>query len=79
VIYGDGNGVSLAGAIATLGEVVGVQTRLNMQPVEAGDVRDTWADIGRAVDLIGYRLMTKLAGRMVEVGAWPAGKRRVAR
>ena len=51
MIYGDGNGVSLAGAIATLGEVMGVQTRLNVQPVEAGDVRDTWADMaGQWID-----------------------------
>ena len=38
---GGGNRVSLAEAIATLGEVMGVEPRLDVQPVEAGDVRDT--------------------------------------
>jgi nucleoside-diphosphate-sugar epimerase len=51
---GGGNRVSLNEAIATLGEVTGVRPRVARQPVEAGDVRDTWADVSRAVDLIGY-------------------------
>ena len=67
---GGGNRVSLAGAIATLGEVMGVEPRLDMQPVEAGDVRDTWADVSRAVELIGYTPTTKLAGGLARQCEW---------
>jgi len=72
---GGGNRVSLGEAIATLGEVVGVEPRLDVQPVEAGDVRDTWADVSRAVELIGYRPTTKLAGGLAQECAWLAEAR----
>jgi UDP-glucose 4-epimerase len=71
---GGGSRVSLAEAIATLGEVMGVQPRMDVQPVEAGDVRDTWADVSRAVELMGYRPTTKLPGGMAQEYAWVAGK-----
>jgi UDP-glucose 4-epimerase len=70
---GGGNRVSLAEAIATLGEVMGVQPRMDVQPVEAGDVRDTWADVSRALELIGYQPTTELAGGMAQEYAWVAG------
>lgn len=57
---GGGNRVSLSEAIATLGRITGIEPRLTMQGVEAGDVRDTWASISRAADLIGYRPSTRL-------------------
>ena len=70
---GGGNRVSLAEAIVTLGEVMGVQPRMDVQPVEAGDVRDTWADVSRALELIGYQPTTELAGGMAQEYAWVAG------
>lgn len=72
---GGGNRVSLAEAIATLGEVMNVRPRLNVQHVEAGDVRDTWADVSRATELTGYRPTTNLASGMAQECAWVAGKR----
>ena len=63
---GGGNRVSLAEAIATLGEVMGVQPRLDVRPVEGGDVRDTWGNVNRAVQLIGYRHTIKLAAGLEE-------------
>jgi len=72
---GGGNRVRLAEAIATLGEVLRVRPRLDVQPVESGDVLDTWADVSRAVELIGYRPTTKLADGMTQECAWVAGKR----
>ena len=65
---GGGNRVSLAEAIATLGEVMGVQPRLAVRPVEAGDVRDTWADVECARALIAYSPTWSLsAGLLAEV------------
>jgi len=74
---GGGNRVSLNEAIATLGEVVGVEPKIARQPMEPGDVRDTWADVSRAVELIGYRPMTKLVGGMTQEYAWLAAKQGV--
>ena len=71
---GGGNRVSLTAAIATLGEVMGVEPRLEVQTVESGDVRDTWADISRAVASIGYRPTAKLADGLAHEHAWLAGK-----
>jgi UDP-glucuronate 4-epimerase len=62
--------VSLGEAIATLGEVVGVEPRLDVQPVEAGDVRDTLADVSRAAEWMGYRPTTKLAGGLARQCEW---------
>ncbi len=45
---GGGHRVSLSEAVALLGEVVGATPRIDRRPVEAGDVRDTWADVARA-------------------------------
>ena len=67
---GGGNRVSLNEAIATLGEVMGVELQVARQPVEAGDVRDTWAGVTQAVELIGYRPTTKLAGGLARQCEW---------
>jgi UDP-glucose 4-epimerase len=71
---GGGNRVSLSEAIATLGRIAGVEPRLSMQGVEAGDVRDTWADIGRATELVGYRPTTTLEAGLSREFEWLAAK-----
>ncbi len=67
---GGGNRVSLGEAIATLGDVMRVKPRLQFRSAEAGDVRDTWADVSRAKDAIGYRPTTNLAAGMAQEYAW---------
>jgi nucleoside-diphosphate-sugar epimerase len=67
---GGGNRVSLVEAIATLGEVMGVEPNIDEQAVEAGDVRDTWADVAAAVESVGYRPRTTLAVGLAEEYAW---------
>ncbi len=69
---GGGNRVSLSDAIATLGRIAGVEPKLIMQGVEAGDVRDTWASISRAADLIGYRPTTPLEVGLAREVEWLA-------
>ena len=51
---GGGNRVSFGEAIATLGEVMGLEPRLSQQAAEAGDVRDTYADEEGARALVAY-------------------------
>jgi UDP-glucose 4-epimerase len=71
---GGGNRVSLSDAIATLGKIAGVKPKLTMQGVEAGDVRDTWASISRAAELIGYKPTTRLEVGLAREVAWLAEK-----
>ena len=51
---GGGHRVSLSEAVTLLGEVVGATPRIDRRPVEAGDVRDTWADVTRAQTEFAY-------------------------
>ena len=53
-----------------LGRMMGIEPRLTMQGVEAGDVRDTWASIDRAADLIGYRPTTDLETGLAREVEW---------
>ena len=71
---GGGNRVSLAWAIATLAEVMGVEPKLVRRGPEAGDVRDTWADVRRAAELISYAPTTRLRTGLAQECAWLAGK-----
>jgi len=72
---GDGNRVSLLEAIATLGELAGTEPKLIRQGVEAGDVRDTWARVSRAVELVGYAPTTQLGVGLAREFAWLADVR----
>jgi UDP-glucose 4-epimerase len=58
---GGGHRVSLSEAVALLGEVVGVVPQVDRRPVEAGDVRDTWADVTLAQAELAYAPRTALA------------------
>jgi UDP-glucose 4-epimerase len=70
---GGGNRVSLSEATATLGRIMGVAPKLAIQGVEAGDVRDTWADISRAARLIGYKPTTGLEVGLRREYEWLVG------
>lgn len=75
---GGGNRVSLAGAIGALGVVMGVEPRIVHRAVEAGDVRDTWADVDRAAEWTGYRPKGRLSDGLAAEYAWLAGERSAA-
>jgi UDP-glucose 4-epimerase len=51
---GGGHRVTLLDALSTLAEVSGCTPRLRMHDSEPGDARDTWADLQRAHDVLGY-------------------------
>ena len=60
-----------------LGAVLDVELRLRFDPVQVGDVRDTWASIERARDQLGYQPATTLRDGLV-AQAREARARRVA-
>ncbi len=55
-IYNIGNSepVALRDLIARLGRAMGVEPEIEKLPMQAGDVQQTWADIGRAREELGY-------------------------
>jgi UDP-glucuronate 4-epimerase len=74
---GGGHQVSLSEAVTLLGEVVGVTPRIDRRPVEAGDVRDTWADVSRAEAEFAYAPRHDLAEGLRREYEWlgAAGER----
>ncbi len=67
---GGGHRVSLSEAVALLGEVVGAEPKIDRRPVEAGDVRDTWADVARAQAEFAYAPRTHLAQGLRAEAEW---------
>ena len=47
-----------------------MEPQVARQPVEAGDVRDTWADVRRAAQLIEYAPTTHLKEGLSQQFAW---------
>jgi nucleoside-diphosphate-sugar epimerase len=56
-----GSRLSVCEVIALLEELSNAKTQVIFEQKHAGDVRDTFADIGRAQKLIGYRPLTSLS------------------
>jgi nucleoside-diphosphate-sugar epimerase len=69
---GGGNRVSLLDAISRLGEIAGVKPKLTVEAGQAGDVRDTSADISRATQLMGYKPRTGLNVGLAREFEWLA-------
>ncbi len=59
-IYNIGNQVpvKLLRYIEVLEKALGVKARLNLLPLQAGDVPDTWADVDALATVVGYRPST---------------------
>jgi UDP-glucose 4-epimerase len=49
-----GRALSVNRLADAIGEMLGLPVEKEYLPLRAGDVRDSWADIGRARDLLGY-------------------------
>src|SRR5690606_25853251 len=60
VNLGNNGTVSLRELVQQLEEVLGVEAKLQRLPEQPGDVPQTWADIGKAERLFGYRPTTTL-------------------
>jgi nucleoside-diphosphate-sugar epimerase len=66
----------LGSAIALLGDLLGVAPRVGHHPPARGDAPRTWADPGRAADLLGWRATTPLAAGLAAQLDWHRGGRR---
>ena len=72
---GGGNRVSLARAIESLGEIMGIEPLIAQRPAEAGDVRDTWADVSLAQHAVCYEPSRQLSTGLAAEVAWVAATR----
>lgn len=67
---GGGDRVSLAHAVDVLAEVTGVRPRVETHASQAGDARDTWADLSRARELLGYAPSVGLPDGLAAEWSW---------
>ena len=67
---GNDRTVTLARMIEALEEVLGVESRIERFPTQPGDVPQTWADIGKAGRLLGYRPRTTFEEGLERFAAW---------
>jgi nucleoside-diphosphate-sugar epimerase len=67
---GGGSRVSLAHVLEIIGEVAGARPDIRVEAKQAGDVQDTWADLTRARDLIGYAPAVSLREGLASEYAW---------
>lgn len=67
---GGGHRVTLAHAIDVLAEVAGVRPRVETHASQAGDARDTWADLSRAHELLGYAPSVSLRDGLAAEWSW---------
>ncbi len=67
---GNNRTVGLLEMIRTLEEALGVEARLDFQPPQPGDVPQTWADVGKAERLLGYRPTTEFREGIARFAGW---------
>jgi UDP-glucuronate 4-epimerase len=67
---GGGTRVTLLDALAMLEQALGLKAKLSLGHTQAGDVRDTWADLGRAHAVLGYAPRTTAAEGLAREAAW---------
>ncbi|MCA8830256.1 GDP-mannose 4,6-dehydratase [Hymenobacter pini] len=70
VNLGNSRPVPLLELIAAVGEAVGVEPQLEFQPMQAGDVDITYADIRKAQQLLGYAPKTTLSDGLSQFVQW---------
>ncbi|WP_026340998.1 NAD-dependent epimerase/dehydratase family protein [Actinomadura atramentaria] len=75
VNVGGGEPVAVRDAIALIADLAGVPATVREQPPVAGDVPRTWADTGRAADLLGWRPTVPLGAGLAEQIAWHRSER----
>ena len=70
VNLGNNSTVSLQELVQQLEDVLGVEAKLQRLPEQPGDVPQTWADIGKAEQLFGYRPTTTLVEGLEQFSSW---------
>lgn len=67
---GNSRTVSLSELVRALEEVLGVEAKVERKPEQPGDVPRTWADIGKARQLLGYEPRTDFLEGLRRFAAW---------
>jgi len=67
---GNDQTVTLSEMIATIEEVVGKKAIIDRQPEQPGDVPQTWADVTKAGELIGYKPTISFKQGVTEFYSW---------
>ena len=67
---GGGHRVSLSEALRVLAEVTGRTPRTRLARPQSGDARDTWADLRRAQELLGYAPQVDLHTGLAREWGW---------
>lgn len=70
VNLGNNRTVSLSEMVQGLEEALGVEAELERLPEQPGDVPQTWADVGKAERVLGYRPRTLLAEGLKQFSHW---------
>jgi UDP-glucuronate 4-epimerase len=65
---------SLSGLIALMGDALNVEPRIRPLPEQPGDVRRTWADVGKAQKLLGYAPATAIEDGIPRFARWLSGR-----
>ena len=71
-LYNIGNNspVALMDFIAALEACLGIEAKMNMLPLQPGDVQDTYADVDSLVEDVGYRPGTPIEEGIANFVAW---------
>ena len=67
---GSGKAISLSKMIGTIEEVIGLKAKINRLPIQPGDVPQTYADISKARELLGYQPKFSFQEGVLEFKAW---------
>lgn len=67
---GNNSPVQLKDFIATLEEITGVTAVIDQKPIQPGDVQQTYADITKAQQLLGYQPKTSFKEGLTQFVAW---------
>lgn len=67
---GNNRTVSLAELVSALEDILGIPAILDKQPEQLGDVPQTWADISKARELLGYAPQTEIYGGLRKFVEW---------
>jgi UDP-glucuronate 4-epimerase len=70
VNLGNNRTITLRELVNTLGLALGVTPRLNCLPDQEGDVPQTWADLTKAGELLGYRPQTDFRSGISHFAEW---------
>ena len=71
---GSNNPISLKEMIATIGEVLGIEPKIEQLPMQPGDVDRTFADITKARELLGYAQSVSFEEGVMRFIEWKKGK-----